>query len=167
MNDQRYNQLENLYLKMGRQLRPEKNLDTVIADFAKYIVDRDDYVPSSLTNDTNDYDYLKDTMRFWILTQMYMETNGNFEYKEDLYSAKDAVVRWINSVFNKGYDRYLMAQILLGYDCVRYWDLKKEFKFLFKKISDFDKMKRWITRFIELAEKKDTITLVLFMLKMR
>lgn len=152
MDYERYNQLESLYLKLGTVI----GCGDPIAQMAKYIVDRDDYVSSPLTNDTNDYDYLKATMRFWTLTQMDMETQGNFKYEDDLYKAKNAVISWINKVFKKGYDKYLMAQILLGENCVYYWNssFKKEFKFIFKKASDIDTMTRWIQRFIELSEKK-------------
>lgn len=155
MNFERYNQLESLYLELGKIVDAKDDMDSIISAMVKHTINHDDYISSPLTNDINDLSYLMDTMRFWVLTQMDMEVNGkNFKYERDLYKAKYKVVYWINKVFNRGYDRYIMAQILLGYDCVHYWSLKNEFKFLFKKISDFDKMTRWIIRFIELSEKK-------------
>lgn len=154
MNSQRYNQLENLYLKLGKIVGRDSDLNEITAAMAKHIIDSEDYVASTLTNDKNDYDYLKDTIRFWVLTQMHMETNGKFKYESDAYTAKYKVISWMDRVFKKGYDKYVMSQILLGDDCTYYWSLKKNFTFLFKKISDIDKMTRWILRFIELAEKK-------------
>lgn len=152
MKSERYTQLENAYLGLG--VVCGDTIDDIIKMLAKNVVDRKDYRPSTLTNDTNDYDYFENTLRFWFLTQMIMEDYEVFNYFDDVYKLKSSVIYWINKVFNKDYDKYLMAKILIGNDCVNYWSLRKEFKYLLKKVSDVDIMTRWILRFIEFAEER-------------
>lgn len=147
MKTKRYEILEKRYLQLG------SGAGDIMSMLVHDIVTESNNALSPLTNDKNDYGYYMNTMRFWLLTQMYMEVEHDFYYIDEAYAMMSSVLGWIGKVLKKDYDRYLMTQILLGDDGVYFWSLKKEFKFIIKKVSNVDTMTRWIMRFIELAEK--------------
>lgn len=123
-----------------------------------------DYIPGSNDSDNFTPFYIK-ILQLNILTKMMLHDSSHFEYSTELDAVFSDVVYWLDnrlnffplssSKMNKGYEKYIVLEMLLDDDCESYWHnrIKKSFMFFFKKIHYPYWIARWVIDSTNYAEE--------------
>lgn len=126
------------------------------------------YVSSSNVDENFTAFYIE-ILQLNLLTKMALLEPSSFEYSKDINAIFNDILNWINNRINfnpysnakipkakNRYDRYLLITMLLDDDCESYWrkEIKREFKFFFKKMYWSMWIARWSSNVTAYAEKK-------------
>lgn len=126
-------------------------------DLAKKIVcnQMGESLPEDPEHDEYIYDqvFLYNSMALLSLAYMFLTEPEDFEY----YSEMDKTLNWFIDRMHtraiKGYDQYILTQILLDDKSFSLWDdkFRKNFKFLLRKIHNMGNIMYWTIRFNSIA----------------
>lgn len=152
MNSNKYANLENQYKFFAK-----KSFECVTADLADKIVAED--LGKPVPNDPERDEYIIDQVYLYkgialqILTKMYMDCTGSFEYYDEMIRNLNWFMDMTCTRANKGYDQYIISHILLTSECAFFWEkeLKKNYKFLIRKIHNVKNIMYWTIRFNTIA----------------
>ncbi len=112
-------------------------------------------LPKDPEHDEYIYDqvYLYNGIAIQFLTKMCVYNPDSFEY----YTEMNKKINWFmdrtQTRASKGYDQYIISQIILGSEYSYFWEkeFKKNYKFLFRKIHNIKNIMYWVIRFNTIA----------------